>query len=279
MEQEALKRLEVAQKYSDPETAIPDGLRTIFEPTIEPIKEKSSLGAGIVRAFQTDAGIYNIYGMRFDKTAKISIGGSIEATDQTVQDAICRELDEEFFGQLPLADIRYANEKLIAGGFQLQEDGKIISAGWGPYLTFFAIESGYNLDQLENAVSLMNINAGLHFPVATFFNEIHELKASDIRSQAQSLLQAFEDVKAKQGIIPLKPEANEMLETLVENPSALPAESNFDDFAKKYVHAYTEYKEFNLVLLADFIGLGVKKFSENESRLALKLLGNPVEIK
>lgn len=269
----------MAQRYSDPESVIPAKLRTIFDPKAEQIEEKPSLGAGIIRAFQTNAETYVIYGMRFGKTAKLSIGGSVEATDQTIQDAICRELDEEFFGQLPLANIRYADEKLIAGGFQLQEDGKIASAGWGPYFTFFAIESGYNFDQLENAVRLMNINAGLHFPVATFFSEVKKLEASDIRFQAQSLLKAFEDVIEKQGVIPLKPEAKEMLERLVENPAALPSEGNFSDFARQYVHDYTEYSVFNLVPLTEFMGLAVKKFSENESELALKLLRNPVELK
>jgi hypothetical protein len=276
IEQEALRRLEVSQKYSNPETAIPEELRTIFDPTAEQIKEKPSLGAGIVRAFRIEAETYVIYGMRFGKTAKISIGGSVEPNDQTIEGAICRELAEEFFGQLPLANIRYADEKLIAGGFHLQENGKVASEGWGPYLTFFAIELGYNFEQLENAVSFMNFNARLHFPVATFFSGIKGLQASDIQSQAQGLLLAFEDATGKQGIIPLKPETQNMLARLVENPYTLPDDGNF---AKKYVHDYTEYSEFHLVPLADFMGLRVKKFSENESKLALKLLSNSAGIK
>ena len=272
LEQEALRRLEVLQNYSDPMTLIPDELRTIFDPTAERIEEKPSLGSGVIPGFIVDGVKYVIPGVRFDGTVKLSIGGSVERTDRTIHDAICREYDEEFFGQLPLTKFSYATEKLIAGGFQLQ-DGRIVSEGWGPYITFFALETGYNLGEIQAAVEIMNVNAHLHFPVATFFSKISKLEASEIHSNAQRLLQAFESAAVKGSITPLKPEAKEMLLKLVENPAALPIEGGFGDFAKKYVHDYTEYSEFKLVTLDEFRRLP-KKFSEAESSLALELFSN-----
>lgn len=271
--EEAHRRLQVADAYTNPELAIPDELRTIFDPTAEQVIEKPSLGAGIIRVFQVDGEKYVIYGMRFGQAAKLSVGGSVEEQDKTVEHAIERELQEECFGQLPLVNITYAEQKMSAGGFQL-EDGKIVSKGWGPYLIFFAIETGYNLAQLKEAVELMNINAGLHFPVATFFNEIEKLGAEHVSAQAQSLLQAFEEVNGKNSIVPLNPNAEAMLVSLVKEPKMLPVEGGFG-FAKKYVHDYTEYSEFNLVKFADFMGLQIKKFAEEEIDLAYKLLGVP----
>ena len=138
LEQEALLRIELVKKYSDPKSSIPEKLRTIFDPTAEQIEEKPSLGSGVIPGFIVDGVKYVILGVRFDGTVKLSIGGSVERTDRTIHDAICREYDEEFFGQLPLTKFSYATEKLIAGGFQLQ-DGRIVSEGWGPYITFLPL--------------------------------------------------------------------------------------------------------------------------------------------
>lgn len=263
------KAYQSALVYTDPNMPIPDDLRLMRDGDVA----KSDIGAGIICIFKTDDNLYVVYGLRFGKTAKLTVGGKVEIIDRTAMDTIVRELEEEFFHQLPLKNYILANKRAMSGGFEEDLNGNIKLKKWGPYFKFFALEIGYQIEELEQAVEIMNRNASLHFPVATFFGELEKLNPEEIKIQASELLQEFEN-NAGPDIIPLRPEVTSQLELLTRDPLSIPAQGGFA-FAKKYVHDYTEYSAFDVIPFTEFIESNMEKFTgeKDDIDIAWNLFG------
>lgn len=251
---EARKRLEHAFAYNDPNAEIPLELRSIFDPQqdqqSERIRTHVSTGAGVMTAYCIDSQFYVVVGHRISQMGtnpKLTTGGAVEEKDRTMMDTLVRERAEECFGQLPFAHTVFAPHKTISGGFEEQQDGKMISKGWGPYFTFFAVDDGYDLATLEQAVANMNANAAVHVPVANFFHNFEKMTKNEREEQAQILLASFENKPSH--IVPLKTEAADKLKQLTEDGTALLGGFNGFGFAKAHVHDYTEYASFTLTPL------------------------------
>ncbi|MAP24674.1 MAG: hypothetical protein CMM87_03980 [Rickettsiales bacterium] len=135
---------------------------------------------------------------------------------------------------------------------------QLTHAGWGPCFTWVELEVGYNIAELTQALKIMNQNADLHCPVANFYHRYESKAVAERQQGATDLLKVWTTALEKDQEdkpIPLHEKVMQHLKEITENgDAALP--DGFDtgfDFAKRYVHDYTEYKSFHLIPLDDWL--------------------------
>jgi hypothetical protein len=283
IQEKAELKFSIAQNYTNPEADIPDELRTVWKISKDDgavIKEVNGLGVNVTQVYlDTNTNKkYVILGDRFGiGMLKVGIGGAIEADDHTMKAGFEREKQEEHFGQLPPVNSEYHElgdqKTIIAGGICKNED-TYASKGWGPNIGWVVTENGYVLADLETAVTKMNDNAKLHFPVASFFG----MKASDFNDKsseersatAAELLSNF-NAALEDHIVSLHPKVKAYLEALSSDGNAILPEGYADaaEFSRQLVHDYTEYKAFYLVDLDDFFTM-IDQNSDNSAAVKAK---------
>ncbi len=228
------------------------------------------ISAGMVRVFTCDGNKYVIKGLRFGKEAKSSVGGAKDELDITFADIITRELREEYFTQLPLLKHEVKKDALIAGGAPFHK--------WTRYVTFFVEERGYTKKELENALVHMNDNATLHFALATYFAGFKIGFIPEVASvQAEELLSRIAELEKNLAFIKPRDEVKNMLTLLRDNARAL-EESRFNndgyDFAKEYIHDYSESSKFELMELSDYMRDSMERFSQQADDMTWSLFGS-----
>ncbi len=240
-------------------TPIPDELRHVWNEELHSVP--GTFGMSVLRIYRcSETGAkYLIAGDRFGMNSlKVTIGGQIDESDKTVQEAYERELTEEYFSQLPrdktnVLEIK-SRKTHVTGGVE-QTETRWFTNGWGPCIGWIEVESEYKKTDLEKAISIMNENARLHFSVAEYFHALEEKSDQEKQSQAKELLENFKESPGAH-IIPLLSEARAYLEGLSKNGSTpIPNDSckTGFNFAQTYVHTYTEYKSFKLVPLDEWM--------------------------
>lgn len=132
-------------------------------------------------------------------------------------------------------------------------------AGWGPCFTWMELETGYDIAELTQAVQIMNQNAALHCPVADFYHGYEDQSAAERQETARGLLAMWKGVIEKESpgsqLVSLHETVSQHLKRVAENgEAALPdgIDTEFE-FAKHYVHDYTEYKSFYLIPLDNWL--------------------------
>lgn len=244
--------------------------------------EKENLGAGVMRVFSIDGLMRVVLGKRFGKNWKISVGGAVEKTDKTFKGAITRELKEEYFGQLPFSsEIEPLSIPHKAGGISYDAlTHKFKTSGWGPYFTFFILDYGYTEDQLKASLKIMNANAKNHTMLANYFADFDNTDSEAKKKGASIILEQFDDAIGTPGFVNMLPKARKALRILRKNGDHSLNMKGFD-FAKQYVHIYSEYSEFIIKPLEKVFAeaeKGSTYFSgEEQARNQLKKLLAPDE--
>lgn len=251
---EAYENAAADLNVSDP---IPEILRSVWSEDEVFSQVRGTFGMSVLRLYvakDTDE-IFVIAGDRFGLgQLKITVGGQIDPEDQTVAQTYHRELEEEYFGQLLDREVQplplEGRVTRITGG--VFKDGEIWKThGWGPCIGWVQWESGYTKEELQEAIKIMNENAGLHVAVADFFHDFEKKTPEEKKGEAQALLAGFEASKSET-TVPLTKVAADYLRQLTETPEAPFPEGSGKtgfEFAQKHVHAYTEYKSFYLLPL------------------------------
>lgn len=247
------------------DATIPSELRVVpsLKKDTGTYETQNSLGTGVFRLFNINGVHHVILGKRFGQMLKCSIGGAVDPEDKTLQDAITRELSEEYFAQLPLS----SNLELIstephqAGGITAV-GGEIKTAGWGPYFAFGAIDSGYTLEDIQASLEIMNANASIHTKLANFFGfNFEKMTAEEKQKGAQEMLDLFAQ-STFSGFVDMSGEAKAALNAISENGEHDLGEKAFD-FAKKHVHTYSEYSTFQLMTYDAFNALAENDITES----------------
>jgi hypothetical protein len=262
-----------ASHRQDPHTLIEDSLRSVWSARGNAFDLVSgTFGVSILRLYKArDTGkVFVIAGDRFGLgKLKITISGQVEEEDQTLNQTYLRELQEELFGQLEEKESQFLKLEgrltHVTGG--VDAPGKTESSwltlgppiwrthGWGPCISWIRYETGYEHEELQQAVQIMNENANLHFPVAEYFHAFEKMGPEEKKQQARSLLTKFSEAN-QETTVSLSDKASSFLESLRENPELpLPEGSGKTgfEFAQKHVHDYTEYKSFHLISLKDWM--------------------------
>ena len=187
-------------------------------------------------------------GLAFSKTRKFVVLGGFEVSREVPASATTMSTPAGYVGAAA-APLTQTESPLFQS----------THAGWGPCFTWVELETGYNVAELTQALQIMNQNAALHCPVADFYHGYQRKSAAERQKTAKCLLAMWKSAIEKESpgsqLVHLHVDIIKHLQTTAEDgDAALPdgIDSGFD-FAKRYVHDYTEYKSFHLILLDNWL--------------------------
>lgn len=217
-------------------------------------KNWKSLGAGVIAVYKTDQGSFVVRGNRFGLGQwKISLGGAVD-NDETIIQAILRELKEETFGLLPslgkIFEIAHMNNYREVS--EDNEGNPTLEAF--DYLTVGA-EVQISFEELNNRLGKMNIhakNANDALKALTLKDKSQDDKKGITLEERKDLAStALNDKHLMKLVSDLGDDGQDVLTLLenMKNVDEFTPLAQFKDKRCKALMTFTEYSEFEIVPL------------------------------
>ena len=216
-------------------------------------KYDHDLGAGCIRVFNTEEGLFILGGIRFGGFLKVATGGTVDKDDKTLWQTVDREAGiEETMGKLPFNEpiihentYTYRNEKKNSDGSYRGKGGKPIV-----YHTCVVTENRKH-DELVETIKWLNEQAKVHFDVGCYFmgRKFKKLNYGEIVKNNEELLSRAEKLEFK-----LLPVVEQQLKAEMNDKNNVIEQEYIQEWVDKTdALKYSEYEKFYLVPLKNYL--------------------------